>query len=137
MVKTKSTTRLAEIFKRYNTDLRNTEQHVTHKAYGFTTVISSEAFQIMEAALKAVYISNQVYNKTHDLRRFLGTMVYHQNELFDPNDIETPYICDSWGDDKGKQATADYHHLCNLLGGMSGKDSESGEDRNLYYALVD
>jgi hypothetical protein len=128
---------LDDILKRYKITKRANEQIVIHHTYGFRTVLTPEQFAVYEAALRAVYISWIVYFKVrNDWSSFMGCLQYHRT-VADPNDISLPHIAESWGEDKAKEASADYKYCAHLLTQMVGRDADNGGERGLYYATLD
>ena len=131
------TERMQQILKRYKVKVRANPETVHHQTSETNTVVDPESFAIYEAALKAVYISNMVFLKLKgQWREFLGCQVYY-GELFGKNDIPVPWIADGWDEAKGKEAAGDYHYCAAELSERTGKDAETGEERNLYHALLD
>jgi hypothetical protein len=131
------TERMQQILKRYKVKVRKNPQTVEHQTYRFRTVVDPESFAIYEAALKANYISNMVFLKARgQWGQFMACQGYHA-ELFGKNDIPLPWIAECWGGEKGEQAADDYRHCAVELTERTGKDSESGRERNLYYGLLD
>lgn len=138
-MKTKDkTTRLSEIVKRYKVKLRAGQHIVHHLTYGWQTKLTADQFAIFEAALKSVYICNQVHNKNDgDIHQFVNYMNY-MDVIFDKHNLGVaPYIDDKWDRKKEKQAHDDYHYCAYLLGQETGIDARSGEERNLYDACLD
>jgi len=131
------TERMQQILKRYKVKVRANPETVQHQTYRFNTVVDAESFAIYEAALKAVYISNMVFLKVQgQWREFMACQAYH-GEIFGRNDIRVPWIAEGWGEEKGKEAADDYRHCSAELSERTGKDAETGKERNLYYALLD
>ena len=73
-------------------------------------MLNPEQCAIYEAAFRALYISTMIYFKVRgDWRQCAASLQYHQ-AVADPNDISLPYIAESWGEDKAKEASADYEY---------------------------
>jgi hypothetical protein len=68
--------------------------------------------------------------------QFMACQGYHA-ELFGKNDIPLPWIAECWGEEKGEQAADDYRHCAAVLTERTGMDSETRQERSLYYALLD
>jgi hypothetical protein len=125
--KSKTTDQLAVILKRYRVNLRKDDSVVFHQGYETNTRLTPSQFAIYEAAVCAVYISNQTFNKLRgNWHAFMNTMGYYQT-ICDRDRTGLPYIANSWGEEKAKQAAQDYHYLADLLKHEEGIDEASKE----------
>ena len=94
--------RLGEIFKRYKVKIGKECRTIRHATYHFKTLLDPNQVAIWEAAFKACYVAHQVYNKNHDMRQFMGCMLYHQSIAEENGDFGLPYIANGWTDEKGQ-----------------------------------
>lgn len=137
MKTTKITKRMEGILKRYAVTFRDGEQTVRHKTYGFETVVDPVAFAIYEAALKANHIAFQIYFRvTGRVQEAMQSHAWY-SELCEANGFELPALEDDWGREEGARASEDFRYCQKQLMRLTGRDAQTGEERDLYYALLD
>jgi hypothetical protein len=102
---------------RVHVKVRTEPRTVPHEEYGFRTVVAPADFAVFECAVK-----------------------FHQawyGKLCDQNDIQLPSISESWDAGKRNEAANEYRHCVSQLAKRTGTYAETGEERCLYYALLD
>lgn len=123
----KLTKKLQKLLDKWQTNLRQTPQVVTHQGSGERAEISPLQFAVYETALKALSTHYFVELRLRDNRHWaIETLVYYHG-VAGRNDIHLPWIDDKQITQKHCDSTAnDYNYCCGLII----KDG-------LYYQLLD
>ncbi len=130
-----------ELFKRYGVTIRDRKQVVEHAVNRCKTIISPHQFALYEVALKANHIDHELSRRTVEQQGrddviFMGPSNWLQ-QIAEKDGITLPAFDPSWAEKRWKQAVEDYHYVASQFHKMVGKDARSGQDRGLYYALLD
>lgn len=116
------TKRMQDILTRYGVKMGKASRTVTRVTTKRETILGPTQFAMWEAAVKAQYVSAQVYNRDH-VGKYVPLLSEFQT-IADVNDVHP--LPELRADDDGKQAEDDFKYCATLLNKMV------VEGRNVY-----